>query len=222
MLPPKGLRRGLPEICHFGSWIIFSWRQLRRWLHKKVFSLPERIWAGVLPIIRAATRNDFVCPIYRTGHTSNYWASVLLWMTFLPLKSQGTLSVLSAECHLYFIFTFCLWTSHTCIWGSIHVLCKYIWPFSFVNLSHVYLTLNQLKEPRRIEEIFSPPTPHMPIAQTHVAYWKPGCLVVYVAPFHHAQLSSRGLERGLPSYSNRDWATSHLYGSATHWDSEWK
>lgn len=66
---------------------------------------------------------------------------------FSPLKPKALYLLLSSECHVYLILSFCLWTSHvcggslsiSCVWGSHTYVCNWIWLFSLVNVFHVNL-----------------------------------------------------------------------------------
>ena len=83
-------------MSHFGMWISLSWRQLKpfRLMGKFHLSLKEFNF-GALFIIRVITRDNFLCPIYRAGQTSNYWTSALpfvLPMTFLLSEAPRCLA----------------------------------------------------------------------------------------------------------------------------------
>ena len=104
-LSVKGVRTGLPKMCHFGMWTILSWRQLRpcglKW---NIYLSVKEFKLRALPIIRVITKNNLSRPIYSEGHASNYWTSALLivqQMTSLPVSPRVPVLVLSSECHTY-------------------------------------------------------------------------------------------------------------------------
>ena len=77
----KGFSISRPKMCHFGMWILLSWRPLISF-----YCSLQGFKLGTLTIIRVITRNKFLWPIYRAGQTSNYWTlwSSCEWITFLP------------------------------------------------------------------------------------------------------------------------------------------
>lgn len=65
-----GFRTGLSKMCHFGMWIILSWKQSRPCRTRNLYLSLKEFKLGDLPIIRVITRNRFLWPVYKVWETS--------------------------------------------------------------------------------------------------------------------------------------------------------
>lgn len=131
----KAFRAGLPKMCCFGMWIIFSWRQLRPCELQRDMNLSlKEIKCGTLPIIKVSTRNNFVWPVSKAGQTSNHSTSVLihLQMTFLPSEATGAklYSLTQGVTYISFFLSaseplMCVRAlTLSCMWGSRRYICN--------------------------------------------------------------------------------------------------
>lgn len=143
---------------------------------------------GGLFIIRVITINTFLWPIYKAGQPSHYEISALLvlGMTFLSEAPRDLALSLaqSVICTFYFLSVFephmyVQAVTLLCTWGF-PCICNWIWLFSLVNLSHLNLITDQLKEPTTIQSSFF--LLHRFNKDTHVLY----TLVLFIYIFNHS------------------------------------